>query len=101
MLKEYKLKRIFEDFPDGLAIKNLPVNAGDTGSTPGLGQSHMPWGNIVPKPQRLNPQALEPVLHNREATAMRSRTTAARMQPPLTATRESLLAATETQSRQK
>ena len=40
MLKEYKLKRIFEDFPDGLAVKNLPVNAGDMGSIPGLEIPH-------------------------------------------------------------
>ena len=28
-----------ENFPGGSAIKNLPVNAGDTGSTPGWGKS--------------------------------------------------------------
>ena len=26
-------------FPSGLAVKNLPANAGDAGSTPGLGRS--------------------------------------------------------------
>ena len=25
------------DFPGGAAVKNLPANAGDTGSSPGLG----------------------------------------------------------------
>ena len=25
--------------------KNLPANAGDIGSIPGLEKSHMPWGN--------------------------------------------------------
>ena len=25
--------------------RNLPANAGDTGSSPGLGRSHMPWSN--------------------------------------------------------
>ena len=25
--------------------RNLPANAGDTGSTPGRGRSHMPWHN--------------------------------------------------------
>ena len=24
-------------------VENLPANAGDTGSSPGLGRSHMPW----------------------------------------------------------
>jgi len=32
-------------FPGGSVVKNLPANAGDTSSTPGLGRSHMPWGN--------------------------------------------------------
>ena len=33
------------DFPGGTVVKNLPANAGDTGSIPGLGRSHMPWSN--------------------------------------------------------
>ena len=33
------------DFPGGAAVKNLPANAGDMGSIPGLGRSHMPWSN--------------------------------------------------------
>ena len=32
-------------FPDGAVVENLPANAGDTGSSPGLGGSHMPWSN--------------------------------------------------------
>ena len=24
-------------------VKNLPANAGETGSIPGMGGSHMPW----------------------------------------------------------
>ena len=28
-------------FPDGTVVENLPANAGDTGSSPGLGRSHM------------------------------------------------------------
>ena len=31
-----------EGFPGGALVKNLPANAGDTGSSPGLGRSHMP-----------------------------------------------------------
>ena len=30
------------DFPGGPVVKNPPANAGDTGSIPGLGRSHMP-----------------------------------------------------------
>ena len=28
-------------FPGGAVVKNPPANAGDTGSSPGLGRSHM------------------------------------------------------------
>ena len=33
------------DFPGGAVVKNLPASAGDLGSSPGLGRSHMPWSN--------------------------------------------------------
>ena len=32
-------------FPGGTVVKNLPANAGDTGSSPGLGRSLMPRSN--------------------------------------------------------
>ena len=38
-------KTIHRDFPCGAAVKNLPANAGDTGLSPGLGRSHVPWSN--------------------------------------------------------
>ena len=34
-----------QDFPGGAVVKNPPVNAGDTGSSPGPGSSHMPRSN--------------------------------------------------------
>ena len=34
-----------EGFPGGAVVKNLPASAGDTGSSPGPGRSHMPWSN--------------------------------------------------------
>ena len=34
-----------EGFPGGTVVKILPDNAGDTGSCPGSGRSHMPWSN--------------------------------------------------------
>ena len=52
----------FRDFPCGVVVKNLLANAGDTGSSPGLGRSHMPWSNWAPVPQLLKPVCLEPVL---------------------------------------
>ena len=33
------------DFPDSTVVKNPPANAGDTGSSPGPGRSHMPQSN--------------------------------------------------------
>ena len=32
-------------FPGGAVVENLPANAGDMGSSPGLGGSHMPQSN--------------------------------------------------------
>ena len=39
------LKKIYEGFPGGAVVENLPANAGDTGSSPGLGGSHMTRSN--------------------------------------------------------
>ena len=33
------------DFPGGAVVKNPPASAGDMGSSPGLGRSHMPWSH--------------------------------------------------------
>ena len=41
-------------FPGGAVVENLPANAGDTGSSPGLGRSHMPRSNWAHEPQLLN-----------------------------------------------
>ena len=42
------------DFPGGTAVKNLPANAGDMGSRPGQGRSHMPQNNLARAPQLLS-----------------------------------------------
>ena len=49
-LSSYKNKfidQLFRNggFPGGTVVESLPANAGDTGSSPGLGRSHMPWSN--------------------------------------------------------
>ena len=44
ILKKLK-KKIFRGFPGGAVVKNLPANAGDMGSIPGPGRSHMPRSN--------------------------------------------------------
>ena len=51
--------KMFEGFPGGSVVKNLPANAGGTGSIPGLGRSHIPQS----KPLRHN---IEPVLGNKK-----------------------------------
>ena len=40
-----KKKSQWEDFPGGPVVKNLPANAGDTGSTPGPGRFYILWNN--------------------------------------------------------
>ena len=42
---ENVLKLWLADFPGSTVVKNLPANAGDTGSIPGPGSSHMPRSN--------------------------------------------------------
>ena len=37
-------------FPGGAVVESLPANAGDTGSSPGLGRSHMPRSNWAREP---------------------------------------------------
>ena len=85
-------KNNFRDFPGGAVVKNPPANAGDTGSSPGPGGSHMPrsnYANAQPlslrsrarEPQLLSPHAYSPCSTAREATAMRSPRTATKSSP--------------------
>ena len=41
-------------FPGGAVVENPPANAGDTGSSPGLGRSHMPRSNWARESQLLS-----------------------------------------------
>ena len=50
-------------FPGGVVVKNLPANAGDTGSIPGLGRSHMPQSNEACVPQLLSPYSTTTEAH--------------------------------------
>ena len=45
LLGSYWSEVVPGDFPGGTVVKNLPANARDTGSSPGLGRSHMLWSN--------------------------------------------------------
>ena len=49
-------KNSWEGFPGGAVVKNPPANAGDTGSSPGPGRSHMPQNNWARVPQLLSPR---------------------------------------------
>ena len=45
IINELLYKKCLEGFPGGAVVENPPANAGDTGSSPGLGGSHMPRSN--------------------------------------------------------
>ena len=53
-------KAIFSGFPGGAVVERPPADAGDTGSCPGPGRSHMPWSGWArePRPLRLRVQSL-------------------------------------------
>ena len=43
-----------QGFPGGAVVETLPANTGDTGSSPGLGRSHVPWSSWAHEPQSLS-----------------------------------------------
>ena len=43
--EEHILNKRQRDFAGGTVVKNPPANAGDMGSIPGPGRSHMPRSN--------------------------------------------------------
>ena len=65
-------------FPGGAVVENLPANAGDTGSSPGLGRSHMPWSNWAREPQLLSLRST-----TREAATVRGPHAAMKSDPRL------------------
>ena len=81
-------------------VENLPANAGDTGSSPGLGRSHMPQSNWAHEPQ-LEPARLEPVLRNKRGCDSERPAHLDEEWPPLAATRESPHTETKTQHSHK
>ena len=82
-------------------VKNPPANAGDMGSSPGPGRSHMPQSNEARVPQPLKPACLEPVLRNKRSRRSEKPTHRNEEWPLLAAARESSRAATKTQRSQK
>ena len=70
-------------FPGGAVVENLPANAGDTGSGPGLGRSHMPRSNWAREPQLLSLHVWSLCSATREATTVRGPCTAMKSGPCL------------------
>ena len=62
-------------------VENLPANAGDTGSSPGRGRSHMPWSNWGREPQLLSLRVWSLCSATREAAIVRGPRTAMRSGP--------------------
>ena len=62
-------------------VENLPANAGDMGSSPGLGRSHMPRSNWVREPQLLSLRVWSLCSATREATTVRGLRTAMKSGP--------------------
>ena len=72
-----------QGFPGGAAVENLPANAGDMGSSPGLGRSHMPWSNRAREPQLLSLRIWSLCSATREAAIVRGLRTAMKRGPRL------------------
>ena len=77
------LKSYTEGFPGGAVVENLPANAGDTGSSPGLGGSHVPRSNEAREPQLLSLRVWSLCSAPREAAIVRGPRTAMKTGPRL------------------
>ena len=70
-------------FPGGAVVENLPANAGDKGSSPGLGGSHMPRSGWAREPQLLSLRVWSLCSATREAAIVRGPRTAMKSGPHL------------------
>ena len=68
-------------FPGGAAVKNPPANAGDAGSSPGLGRSHVPRSDWAREPQLLSLRVWSLCSATREAVTVRGPRTAMKSGP--------------------
>ena len=91
---------LISGFPGGAVVESLPANAGDTGSSPGLGRSHMPRSNQACEPQLLSLRVWSLCSATREATIVRGPCTAMKSGPRLPQL-EKALTETKTQHSQK
>ena len=77
-------------FPGGAVVESLPADAGDTGSSPGLGRSHMPWSNWAREPKLLSLRVWSLCSVTGEAAIVRGPRTAMRSGPRLPQLEEAL-----------
>ena len=82
-------------------VENLPANAGDAGSSPGLGGSHMPRSGWARGPQLLSLRVWSLCSATREAAIEKRPAHRDEEWPPLAATRGSPRTETKTQHNQK
>ena len=75
------LLKYFKGFPGGTVVESLPADAGDTGSSSGLGGSHMPRSNWAREPQLLSLRVWSLCSATREATIVRGPRTAMKSGP--------------------
>ena len=72
-----------QGFPGGTVVESLPASAGDTGSSPGLGRSHMPQSGWARGPQLLSLRVWSLCSATREAAIVRGLRTAMKSGPRL------------------
>ena len=70
-------------FPGGAVVESLPANAGDTGSSPGLGRSHMPRSSWARGLQLLSLRVWSLCSTTRETAIVRGPCTAMKSGPCL------------------
>ena len=76
-------KSMLPGFPGGTVVESLPANAGDTGSSPGLGRSHMPRSSWAREPQLLSLRVWSLCSATREAAVVRGPRTVMKSGPRL------------------
>ena len=74
---------MYGGFPGGAVVESLPANAGDTGSSPGLGGSHMPRSNKARAPQLLSLRVWSLCSATREVAIVRGPRTVVKSGPHL------------------
>ena len=77
----FKTQKNLRGFPGGAVVENLLANAGDMGSSPGLGRSHVQRSNWAHEPQPLSLRVWSLCSATTEAAIMRGPRTAMKSGP--------------------